>query len=39
MGSGGANKAAVYSNPGTTETEILSLDIPEPGPGQILVKM
>lgn len=39
MGSGNANKAAVYTNPGTTETEVLSLAIPEPGPGQILVKM
>lgn len=39
MNSVNANRAVVYANPGTTETEVVSLAIPEPGPGQILVKM
>ncbi|KAH8593062.1 chaperonin 10-like protein [Bisporella sp. PMI_857] len=33
------NKAVVYAKPGTVETEVQSLEIPEPGPGQILVKI
>jgi hypothetical protein len=33
------NKAVVYAKPGTTETEVRSLGIPEPGPGQVLVRM
>ena len=35
----GGNKAVVYTKPGTIETEVQEHDIPEPGPGQILVKM
>jgi len=33
------NKAAVYSNPGTTETKVVDLLIPRPGAGEVLVKM
>ncbi|KAK6495063.1 hypothetical protein TWF481_003090 [Arthrobotrys musiformis] len=33
------NKAAVYANPGTTEIKILDLEVPEPEPGQVLVKL
>lgn len=33
------NKAIVYAEPGTLKTEIRSLDVPEPGNGQILVRM
>ncbi|KAK6542736.1 hypothetical protein TWF694_006677 [Orbilia ellipsospora] len=33
------NKAAFYANPGTTEIKIVELDIPDPGPGQVLVKL
>jgi hypothetical protein len=33
------NKAIVYAKPGTSETAIEYQEIPEPGPGQILVRM
>lgn len=32
-------KAAVYDKPGEVSTEIRDLDMPEPGPGEILVKL
>lgn len=37
--SGSRNRAAVYSNPGTMEIELVDLDIPEPGPGEVLVRL
>ncbi|KAJ6255983.1 hypothetical protein Dda_9276 [Drechslerella dactyloides] len=36
---GKTNKAAVYANPGTTEIKVVELEIPEPGPGQVLVRL
>lgn len=39
MGRVGTNKAVVYAKPGTTETEVQFLEIPEPAAGQILVRM
>jgi NADPH:quinone reductase-like Zn-dependent oxidoreductase len=33
------NRAVVYAKPGTTETEIQTLEIPDPGAGEILVRM
>jgi len=32
-------KAAVYDKPGEVSTKIEELDMPEPGPGEILVKL
>jgi propanol-preferring alcohol dehydrogenase len=32
-------KAAVYDKPGEVSTTITELDMPEPGPGEILVKL
>lgn len=34
----GGNKGAVYNKPGQVGVEIRDLDVPEPGPGQVLVK-
>jgi NADPH:quinone reductase-like Zn-dependent oxidoreductase len=39
MGVEGMNKAVVYAKPGTTETEVQILEIPEPAADQILVRM
>jgi propanol-preferring alcohol dehydrogenase len=36
---GKVNKAIIYSNPGTRETEVVELPIEAPGPGQVLVRM
>ncbi|CAI6062157.1 unnamed protein product [Clonostachys chloroleuca] len=33
------NRAAVYSEPGTLETEIKDLPIPNPGPGEVLIRL
>jgi hypothetical protein len=33
------NRAAVYADPGTTKIELIELPIPEPGVGEILVRM
>lgn len=32
-------KAAVYDKPGSISTEVKELDTPEPGPGEVLVKL
>jgi alcohol dehydrogenase, propanol-preferring len=33
------NRAAVYSEPGTTKTEVIELEVPTPGPGEVLVRL
>jgi NADPH:quinone reductase-like Zn-dependent oxidoreductase len=33
------NKAIIYSSPGTTETEVITLPTPSPGYGEVLVRM
>ncbi|KAK0381869.1 alcohol dehydrogenase [Colletotrichum limetticola] len=33
------NRAVVYTEPGTTQTEVVELPIPEPGPGEVLVRL
>ncbi|KAF1988987.1 GroES-like protein [Aulographum hederae CBS 113979] len=32
-------KAAIYDKPGTISTKVVELDMPEPGPGQVLVNL
>lgn len=32
-------KAAIYDNPGTVSTKIVEIDVPEPGPGEVLVNL
>jgi propanol-preferring alcohol dehydrogenase len=32
-------KAAVYDKPGTISTNVVELDTPEPGPGDVLVRL
>lgn len=32
-------KAIVYDNPGTISTKIEELTVPEPGPGEVLVRL
>jgi propanol-preferring alcohol dehydrogenase len=32
-------KAAVYDKPGTISTKIEELDTPEPGPGEVLIRL
>lgn len=32
-------KAAVYDQPGTVSTKIVELDVPEPGPGEVLINL
>ncbi|KAH6976575.1 alcohol dehydrogenase II [Ilyonectria destructans] len=32
-------KAAIYDKPGTVSTKIVSLDTPEPGPGEVLINL
>lgn len=32
-------KAAIYDRPGTASTKIVYLETPEPGPGQVLVRL
>ncbi|KAF2019100.1 GroES-like protein [Aaosphaeria arxii CBS 175.79] len=33
------NRAAIYADPGTPKIEVLELPIPEPGPGEVLVRL
>ncbi|KAM0277383.1 hypothetical protein ACHAQH_005823 [Verticillium albo-atrum] len=33
------NRAVVYLEPGTTKTAVVELPVPEPGPGEVLVKL
>ncbi|RDW77469.1 hypothetical protein BP6252_05522 [Coleophoma cylindrospora] len=33
------NRAMIYSEPGTTKTELVELPIPKPGPGEVLVRL
>ena len=33
------HKAVVYDKPGTISTKIEELDTPEPGPGDVLIKL
>ncbi|OBR04739.1 putative Alcohol dehydrogenase [Colletotrichum higginsianum IMI 349063] len=33
------NRAVVYTEPGTTKTEVVELPIPKPGPGEVLVRL
>ncbi|KAF1951124.1 alcohol dehydrogenase-like protein [Byssothecium circinans] len=33
------NKAAVYDKPGTISTKVVELEVPEPGPGEVLVNL
>lgn len=33
------NRAAVYNKPGTISTKIVELEIPEPGPGEVLLRL
>ena len=32
-------KACIYDNPGTVSTKVVELDMPEPGPGEVLIKL
>jgi propanol-preferring alcohol dehydrogenase len=32
-------KAAIYDNPGTISTKIVEKEVPEPGPGEVLINM
>lgn len=32
-------KAVVYDQPGKISTKVVELDVPEPGPGEILVNL
>ena len=32
-------KAAVYDKPGSISTKVETLEIPEPGPGQVLINL
>jgi propanol-preferring alcohol dehydrogenase len=32
-------KAAIYDNPGTISTKVVDLDMPEPGPGEVLINL
>jgi alcohol dehydrogenase, propanol-preferring len=33
------HKACVYDNPGTISTKIVELDTPEPGAGEVLIRL
>ena len=33
------NKAIIYTEPGTTKTEVVELPVNEPGPGEVLLRM
>lgn len=35
----GVNRAVVYSEPPALKTEVKELPIPEPGPGEVLVRL
>lgn len=32
-------KAAIYDNPGIISTKIVEIDVPEPGEGEVLVRL
>ena len=32
-------KAAIYDKPGTVSTKVVELDVPEPGPGEVLINL
>ena len=32
-------KAAIYDEPGKVSTKVVELDMPEPGPGEVLVNL
>lgn len=32
-------KAAVYDKPGTISTKVTMVDVPEPGPGEVLINL
>lgn len=32
-------KAVVYDQPGTVSTKVVEIDVPEPGPGEILINL
>ncbi|KAL4893333.1 chaperonin 10-like protein [Aspergillus ambiguus] len=32
-------KAVVYDNPGTVSTKVVEIDVPEPGPGEVLINL
>ena len=32
-------KAIIYDNPGTVSTKVITTDVPEPGPGEILINL
>lgn len=32
-------KAAIYDKPGTVSTKVVEIDVPEPGPGEVLVNL
>jgi alcohol dehydrogenase, propanol-preferring len=34
-----ANKAVIYSEPGTTKTHIAEFPVEAPGPGEVLVRL
>lgn len=33
------NRAVVFAEPGTLKTEVVELPIPQPGPGEVLVRV
>lgn len=37
--SAAVNRAVVYNKPGTISTKIVHLEIPEPGPGEVLLRL
>ena len=32
-------KAAIYDQPGTVSTKVVELDVPDPGPGEVLINL
>lgn len=32
-------KAVIYDEPGTISTNVVELDVPEPGPGEVLINL
>jgi alcohol dehydrogenase, propanol-preferring len=32
-------KAIIYDKPGSVSTKVVELDTPEPGPGEVLIKL
>ena len=32
-------KACIYDKPGTVSTKVVELDVPEPGPGEVLINL